>query len=336
MNHTIATSSFVLLSSLSTILAPGTTCAQEQPSSPQPANTAARFVLEAGSHEVPEVIDRVAAFLDYNILFEAPEVTNAGQIRLTRRTEVDREGCWELFGALLQHKGLAILPLDAERGFHHVVSMNGPRRGEVTISAMFVPFEQIEAYANLRATAIQTSVPLRNINATIATNALRPFFASAGGAQAGLTLGNVGNDREILVQGFGHQVVAACRMLQRVDIGEKRQIETVVVRLEHASADSVVARLQHVFDTRGMQSQMQLQQGAVGPAQPTPRAVAHPELNCVILVGTEESCREAMSLINRLDMPSETPRASLQRIEQQLAQFEARLAKLEQALRAAK
>ena len=32
---------------------------------------------------------------------------------------------------------------------------------------------------------ILTTVPLKNINATIATNALRPFFASTGSPQGG-------------------------------------------------------------------------------------------------------------------------------------------------------
>ena len=55
----------------------------------------------------------------------------------------------------------------------------------------------------------------------MATNSLRPFFASTGQVGAPLTLGNVGNNRAMLLQGFTDQVAAAIRLLRTVDVPQE-------------------------------------------------------------------------------------------------------------------
>lgn len=293
-----------------------------------PAARAATFVLDAGTHEIPALIDRVAEHLQYNILYNQNELGNAGAVRTTRRTEVDRQGCWELFGSLLYHKGLAILPLDPAKGFYEVVGMQGPRAREIATSSMYVPSDQIEQYANQKATPILTSVALQNINATIATNALRPFFAQSGGpGMSSLSLGNVGNNSHLLVQGYGPQVAAACRLLRLVDVGGDAGSVIQVVRLEHAPAQDIVARLD---ETLGPAVQAQMQQGmTLGVPF---RSVAHPALNAVILSGTEQQVREALTLVARLDAPAATEVPLSTSIEQRLRQLEQRIERLERQL----
>jgi hypothetical protein len=291
-----------------------------------PANT---FVLDVGSHAIPELVDRVAAFVDCNILYNAAELEGNGKIRTTRRTEVDKKGCWELFGSLLYHKGLAIVTLDEARGFHEVISMHGPRAREIANGAMFVDHTKVEAYANLKATPILTSVPLKNINATIATNALRPFFASTGAPSGGgsLTLGNVGNNSDMLLQGYGPQVAAACRLLRLVDVGSGETNDIVqVVRLEHAAPGDVVASLEATWAGRAAFQNMQAQ-GLPTPAVPL-RIVAHPPQNAIILSGSSAQIRDAMQLIAQLDHPAVAAKAS-EDLVRRVQELEAKMQALE-------
>ncbi|MEO6593513.1 MAG: secretin N-terminal domain-containing protein [Planctomycetota bacterium] len=294
------------------------------------------FVLEAGSYDIPALVDRVAAYLDYNILYNAAELSGIDKIRITRRTEVDKKGCWELFGSLLYHKDLAIVALDPTAGFHEVIARNGPRQQEIISGSLFVPLSEVESYANQKATPILTSVPLLNINAQFATNALRPFYASARG-NSGLTLGNVGNNSDMLLQGFGPQVAAACRLLALVDIANKGSSPPRVVRLEHAAAEDLVARIDDAVGSRKAQLAMEGAGMPMGMPMGTPlRAVAHPALNAVILSGTDEQVRAAEALIAKLDAPSVAPSRTSQDMGVRMKQLEERVQKLEQSLRGAK
>lgn len=278
------------------------------------------FVLEAGTIQLAELIDRVAAYLDYNLLYSEQELTSIGQngVRLTRRTEVDRAGCWELFNTLLYHRGFAILTMDRERGFYEVIFMNGQRARELANGAMFVPHTEVDRYARLQATPILTSVPLHNVNATIATNALRPFFASTGPNAASITLGNVGNSSDLLLQGFGPQVAAACRLLKLIDRGDEDTKPLIqVVVLEHAAAADIVARVQETLS----RSQAEAMQTGVTTVAPL-RAVPHAALNAVVLSGSEGQINAALDLIARLDRPATGPKPALDDVLNRLQQLE--------------
>ena len=306
--------------------------AQETPA--PTAAAATTFVLDTGSHAIPELVDRVGAFLDRNILYNATELEGSGKIRVTRRTEVDKKGCWELFGSLLYHKGLAIVTLDEARGYHEVISMHGPRAREISSGALFVKHQDVEAYANLKATPILTSVPLKNINATIATNALRPFFASTGSpnGSGSLTLGNVGNSSDILLQGYGPQVAAACRLLRLVDVGSGESGDLVqVVRLEHAAANDLVASLEATWAGRAAQV---MQAQGMPPVGAPLRVVVHAPLNAVILTGTTSQVRDALQLIATLDVPAVAPAPQSADLARRVQQLEERLQQLEGRARA--
>ena len=289
------------------------------------------FVLEAGTIQLGDLIDRVAAYLDYNLLCNESELSAAPQagIRLTRRTEVDRTGCWELFNSLLYHQGFAILALDRDRGFYEVVFINGARGREIAGSALFVPNSEIDTYARLKAIPIVTLVSLHGINPTIATNTLRPFFAGTSPSQANLTLGNLGNSTDLLLQGFGPQVAAACRMLQLADGSDGRcnaQIQLVV--LEHAATADIVERLH--------QTLMRAQAENDVPGMPPLRAVPHPALNAVLLCGSKAQINAGLELIARLDQPAKAPNPVDEDLQKRLQQLEQRVRELEAGQRAGK
>ena len=137
--------------------------------------------------------------------------------------EVDRQGCHELLATLLTANGFALTSLDEGKQLYEVVSMNGPRNREVFNHAAHRSPEEVLARPDLRM-AVTTVVQLQHINATIATNAMRPFFASTGAPSGGgsLTLGNVGNNTGILLSGMQDQVANAIRMLRLVDVPQPK------------------------------------------------------------------------------------------------------------------
>jgi hypothetical protein len=208
----------------------------------QPANQTAPkepFVVEAGELTLSALVDRSAAYLGCNILLNPQEMA-AGPapvtVRLQHAVKLDRDGCEEFLTTILYRSGFALTQLDDAGQMREIVSMNGPRAREVTARAVARTVEQVLARPNLKVPVI-TVVELKYINATIATNALRPFFASVGnaGGGSGMTLGNVGNNSAMLVSGMQDQVAQAIRLMQRCDTaipqGQLLQAESLLERI---------------------------------------------------------------------------------------------------------
>jgi type II secretory pathway component GspD/PulD (secretin) len=192
--------------------------------SQQPGKAPAKepLVVDAGEVQLTNLIDRCAAYLDCNILCSPQELAQSGQgqtVRLQKALKLDRDGCEEFLTSMLYRSGLALVWLDDKGAMLEVISMSGPRAREVTNRAMERSPEMVLARPNLKL-MVTTVVPLEHVNATIATNALRPFFASTGAPSAGgsLTLGNVGTNKALLVSGMQDQVAQAIRLLQKCDV----------------------------------------------------------------------------------------------------------------------
>ena len=204
------------------------------------------FTLPEGKVGIEELIDAAARFLGRNILTNPAELAGAGQgssFVLHKPVAVDAAGCEELLYNLLYTKGFAVVPIDPDKGFYEVVAMAGPRGRELTSRPTKRSAEAVLRRPDFKEYVL-VAVPLQHINATIATNALRPFFASGGGGMAGssLTLGNVGNNTSILLQGFGDQVAAAIRLLQECD--KSAPVEPPALQERVAALEATVARLQ--------------------------------------------------------------------------------------------
>lgn len=174
-----------------------------------------RFVLEAGTHKVRQLIDDSAVFLGRNYI--CADVSLQGspttEVTLQNRMELDEDGCERVVGQLLYSIGLAIAPLEPEFGVYEVISLQGPRRGEVLSRPVGMsPREVIRQRG--KKIVVQCAVQLKHVTAQTAVNSLRPFFHGSGQPVA-VQVASVGSS--ILISGFADTVAVAIETLLRVD-----------------------------------------------------------------------------------------------------------------------
>ena len=242
----------------------------------------------------------------------ANTVSFLGTFRIKR--ERFQEDFFAFFQTMLYIKNFAVVPRgEGELELLEIVNMGGPRGREVTSGARYVTPDELPQYRYQTGVPILTTVPLKNINATIATNALRPFFAQTGSPAGGatLTLGNVGNASAMLLQGFGPQVYAAVELLKLVDLPtEEPNLLVLVIPLEHQAPEEIEPILTEVLESRSrIRQQVLAEQGgqpgqvAGGTGQPQLKVVVHSSQKAVVLSGTPEQVAEAQELIARLDVP---------------------------------
>ncbi len=202
----------------------------------------APFVFEAGEIELVELVDRCAAYLQRNILFDGGQMALAqGGGAVVRRGRArpaapaaqgpmgpvvnleipvvtDADGCEELLTGVLWSYGFALVPIDEPKGVYEVLSMNGPRSREIVTRAVQRSPAEVLARPTLRL-HVTVACATKHINAAIANNALRPFFAQSGGQGAGnLIIGNVGNENSLLLSGPQNMVAAALQLLEAADL----------------------------------------------------------------------------------------------------------------------
>jgi general secretion pathway protein D len=244
----------------------------------------------------------------------AGQVSFLGTLRIKR--ERFKEDFFSFFQTMLYIKGFAVVPRgEGTLEMLEIVSMSGPRNREVTNGARYVTPDELELYRNQTGVPILTTVTLKNINATIATNALRPFFASTGSPTGGggPTLGNVGNNTAMLIQGFGPQVYAAVKLLELVDVPiEAPNLVVQVVVLEEQAPEEIEPILTEVLESRSriraavLQEQGATQGGGAGASQQQNlKVVVHSSQKALVLSGTQEQVREALDLVARLDVPGQ-------------------------------
>lgn len=175
------------------------------------------FAIDAGRIELTDLIDRCAVYLQWNILSDEQEMQQARPITLQIPVSTDTDGCEELLCSLLQRGGYALTALDASKDIYEVIWMQGARVREVLSRAQQRSAAEVLARPRLKL-PITSVVQLEHINGMIATNALRPFFASFHGQQMGLVIGNVGSTKSIVLSGFQDQVAEAIRLIQACDV----------------------------------------------------------------------------------------------------------------------
>lgn len=238
------------------------------------------------------------------------KVTFLGTLRIKRARF--KEDFYSFFQTMLYIKGFALVPRgEGDLEILEVLFGGGARAREITNGARYVTPDDLPNYKNQTGVPILTTVPLKNINATVATNALRPFFAATGSptGAGGLTLGNVGNNTAMLLQGYGPQVYAASELLRLVDVPiEPPNLIVQVVELEHAAPEELEPILTEVLESRvRIRQQIMQEQGAtpgqagVGGSQPQLKVVVNASQRSLVLSGTREQVDEALGLIARLD-----------------------------------
>lgn len=214
---------------------------------PRPAERAPAakppFVFEPGVVELRALVERCGAYLQRNILLDDSELqSNSGRkarpappaaagapaaaapaadgptgpfVELQLPIVTDRDGCEEMLTSLLWTRGLALIPLDEAKGVYEVLSMSGARAREIPTRAVQRTAEQVLARPTLRQ-FVSIAYTLQHTNASIATNALRPFFA--GQNTNSLILGNMGNATSVLLSGPQDQIANALLILRAADV----------------------------------------------------------------------------------------------------------------------
>lgn len=278
---------------------------------------------ESNGMELPQFIKWASELTGKRFVWTLSDLTNnpsgpvsfLGTFRF--RKENFKESFFSFFQTMLYIKGFAIVPRgEDDLELLEIVLMAGTRGREITNGARYVTPEDLATYRFQTGVPILTTVPLENINAQLANNALRPFFASTGGAQAGssLLIGNVGNKSALLLQGFGPQVYAAVELLKLVDQPtDEPNLVVQVVPLAEQAPEELEPILTEVLESRSQIRQQVLQEqgagqpGAVtgGSGRPRLKVVVHSSQQALVLSGTADQVREALELIARLDVPGE-------------------------------
>lgn len=195
------------------------------------------FVLKEGEIAIQDLVAKAESFLGVTIMIEPNALAQnpAAPITIAKALELDVNGCWDVLSQLLQTRGFALVPLNREVGLWEVLSMNGQRRQEIAMRAVYVPLADLPKYQN-RAINIRTTVPLEYANGQIAPNALRPFFASSfgSGSVLQLTVGNTGQQSSVLLAGMGPDVHEAWKLIQQIDAppAQPRQLHERLEQIE--------------------------------------------------------------------------------------------------------
>ncbi|MBK8098579.1 MAG: hypothetical protein IPK26_15825 [Planctomycetes bacterium] len=260
-------------------------------------------------------------------------VTFLGTVRMKKTNFKDQ--FYYFFQMMLYIKGFAVVMRgEGDLEIAEIVSTSGQRQKEIGNSARYVTVDDLEQYKNQTGVTILTSLPLKHINAQVATNALRPFYGMQAGAGAAgmLTIGNVGNNTAMLLQGFGPQVYGAYQLLNIVDKPfDAPELLTHVARLENQAAEEIEPVLTEILNDRQRVRQQALAEAAAGGGGGAPvgggqqaqiKVVVIPTQKAVVLSGTREQINEALELIARLDLKSEPQegRADVLRLKNVLAE----------------
>jgi general secretion pathway protein D len=216
-----------------------------------------------------------------------------------------KEQFFAFFQTMLYIKGFAcVIRGEGRSQLVDIISNRGQRVQEISIGALYVPVEDLDQYKHQTGVQVLTSINFDHLDATKASQQVRPFF-TAGGGRNGLNFGNPGNGKSLLVQGYGPQVYNAYRLFKLVDIPEE-VIDLVIetVGLVHAAAEELEPLLN---DLLGDRSRQRPATGAPTPAaqQVQMKILAQVTTNILILSGTRDQVTEAKDLIAQLDRPLE-------------------------------
>ena len=176
-----------------------------------------KLVLEPGTHAVTDLISKSAVALGRNYLFSKQEIASSPQqdVEIQNRLELDERGIEEVVSQMLYSRGRVMTPVDISRNIYEWIAMNGPKRSDIQARALRLAPEEVLSRSALKIWA-STVVALKHLDANVAVNSLRPFFAT-NQSGSGLIVGSVGGSRSLLLSGFSDQVANAIRLLQDAD-----------------------------------------------------------------------------------------------------------------------
>jgi len=205
---------------------------------------ATTLILPDGKHQLADVVRETAEFLGRNILMDDGDRLGSAAIELQTAVDVDHDGAEEVVSDLLFANGFVLCPLDPDKGLWRVINLAGPRGREVANHAVRRTPEEIMARPTLKQ-PVTTVVTLQRVNANIAVNALRPFFAQQGpGPGAGVMFGTAGNNDTLLLTGIQSEVARAIEVLRQADMGAQGQPPAPDLKDRIARIEEQLARIE--------------------------------------------------------------------------------------------
>lgn len=195
---------------------------------------AEQFQVTIGKHQLVDLVDAAAKFLDINVLWTREDRDGnaaAMQTEISKPLSLDRADCEDFIGDLLMRHNLALVATNSKLSLYEVINMMGPRRSVIVDRATFMaPSEVVARPSSWR--FVITVVPLQHLKSNGAVSALRPFFTTPGASQP-LSIGNVGSDSVVILQGIAHVVANAIRTLEIAERAAAVEVEQQVQAVPH-------------------------------------------------------------------------------------------------------
>ncbi|MEE9126621.1 MAG: secretin N-terminal domain-containing protein [Planctomycetota bacterium] len=230
------------------------------------------------------------------------------KINFIGSARVKKENFFSFFQTVMYMKDFAcVLRGGSETEIVQIIFIRGPKRPEIATGARLVMPEDLEQYKHQTGVQVVTSVRLEHVQASKASSSVRPFLAGGGAGASGVQIGTAGNERNVLLQGFGTQVYQAAKLFELVDQPEEI-VDLVIepVRLVYANAEELEPLLNDLLGDRNRQrpGQPAAQPGAAGQLLPI-KILSQPTTNTLILSGTRQQVNEAKDIIAQLDQSLE-------------------------------
>ena len=176
------------------------------------------FVLDAGEYRVTELVELSEKFLGRNYLMRTDSATcqpDSQMIKITKRLELDRNGCEEVVSQLLYHQDWIMTPLDASRGIYEWINLAGPRLQHVKRRSFYMSPDDVIARPSLYV-HVTTTVAVKHLDAREMSKGLGQWVYGRPDLLQILTIGYK-NNGTILIAGMAHQVSRMLLAIRQAD-----------------------------------------------------------------------------------------------------------------------
>jgi hypothetical protein len=201
------------------------------------------FVLPAGDLELADVVARASAYLGCNVLIQKGALPDAGKAPLTlqRGLKTDRAGCEEFLATALAHYGMTLTYVDSKQTTMEALHPKAANAERALQRATPRTVDEVLARPDLAMPATVV-VDVAHCNLGEALSAMQPFVARGKGIGIGLTVGQLGDSKRLLMVGLQTEIAQALAVLRAVD---RPEAATEALRRER---DREVEQLQRRID----------------------------------------------------------------------------------------
>jgi type II secretory pathway component GspD/PulD (secretin) len=242
---------------------------------------------------VSEFLDGAAAMIGRPILYDSSsQRINSQTMTNDLRWGVPKGREIDLIRSILAFHEITLVPAGPKGREVFLAIDSRSTNNLVKNKAEFVPYDQLEHYADRDGLYIMTTIPVKNVeNLTILRTALSTMVTPAG-------IGRVHEvSRAVVVLDFAPTVVAMARLVREIDVAAE-PVATATILLAHAPAAPLAATLKELFVT-------EVPKGANVPLTfpPAVRIAAYVATNAVVVVATERDLARIREVIKQLDVP---------------------------------